>query len=161
MRIVSLLLFALLLIGPAPARAHDEIVKGDLVIAGAWTRATPSGATVAGGYVTISNRGTSDERLVSFTTDLAAQPEVHEMTYDNGVMRMRPLVKGLVIPAGGTVKLEPGGYHLMLLQLKKPLTAGERFKATLVFEKAGPIEVEFEVRGMGHGGHQKRHHHGH
>jgi copper(I)-binding protein len=84
------------------------------------------------------------------------------MTNEGGVMKMRPLSKGLVIPAGGTVKLEPGGYHLMLLKLKKPLTAGQRFKATLVFEKAGPVEVEFEVRAIG-AGQQKGHggHHNH
>lgn len=149
MRIASVVIFALLL-AVAAAQAQD-IVKGDLVISSAWSRATPAGAAVAGGYLTISNKGTAAERLISFTTDLAGQPEVHEMTDEGGVMKMRPLAKGLVIPAGATVKLEPGGYHLMLLQLKKPLSAGQRFKATLVFEKAGPIEVEFEVRAMGAG----------
>jgi copper(I)-binding protein len=153
------LLFAAVLL--QPALAHD-ITKGDLVISAPWSRATPAGSQVAAGYVAITNKGLSAERLVSFTTDLAGQPEVHEMTNEGGVMKMRPLSKGLVIPAGGTVKLEPGGYHLMLLKLKKPLTAGERFKATLVFEKAGPVEVEFEVRAMG-AGQQKGHggHHNH
>jgi copper(I)-binding protein len=161
MRFASLLLLALTLFGTAPVRAQD-IVKGDLVISSAWSRATPAGAGVAGGYLTITNKGAAAERLVSFSTDLAAQPEVHEMTNEGGVMKMRPLTRGLVIPAGATVKLEPGGYHLMLLQLKKPLAAGQRFKATLVFEKAGPVEVEFEVRGMGATGHKKGgHHHGH
>jgi copper(I)-binding protein len=154
----ALLLAAVLL---QPAQAHD-ITRGDLVISTPWSRVTPAGSQVAAGYVAITNKGLSAERLVSFTTELAGQPEVHEMTNEGGVMKMRPLSKGLVIPAGGTVKLEPGGYHLMLLKLKKPLTAGQRFKATLVFEKAGPVEVEFEVRAMG-AGQQKGHggHHNH
>ncbi len=75
-------------------------------------------------------------------------------------MKMRPLAEGLAIPAGATVKLEPGGFHLMLMQLKQPLTAGQRYKATLVFEKAGAVEVEFEVRAIG-AGQKKGHGHNH
>ncbi len=162
MRILSFALtFFLAAIAAQTAHAQD-ITKGDLVISAPWSRATPAGSQVAAGYVVITNKGLSAERLLSFTTDLADQPEVHEMSNESGVMKMRPLAKGLVIPAGGTVKLEPGGYHLMLLKLKKPLTAGQRYKATLVFEKAGPVEVTFEVRAMG-AGQQKDHggHHNH
>jgi copper(I)-binding protein len=151
MRLRSLLLSIPLVLTAFFCASAQDITKGDLVISAPWSRATPGGAQVAGGYLTITNRGLSAERLVSFSTDLADQPEVHEMTNEGGVMKMRPLTKGLVIPAGATVKLEPGGYHLMLLKLKKPLTAGQRFKATLVFEKAGPVEVEFAVRAMGEG----------
>lgn len=162
MRIFSLFIAFLLAFAIVQPAAAQDIIKGDLVISAPWSRATPAGSQVAAGYVVITNKGLSAERLVSFTTDLADQPEVHEMTNEGGVMKMRPLIKGLVIPAGGTVKLEPGGYHLMLLKLKKPLTAGQRFKATLVFEKAGAVEVEFEVRAMG-AGQQKSHggHHNH
>lgn len=161
MRIRSLFAFAfLVLIIPATAIAADT-VKGDLVISDAWSRATPAGAPVGGGYLTITNKGSSTDRLVSFSTDLAGQPEIHEMKDEGGVMKMRPLKAGLAIPPGATVKLAPGGYHLMLLKLKKPLVAGQRFKATLVFEKAGPVEVEFEIRAMG-GQQKKGHgHHGH
>ena len=155
----KLLISASLSLMAAFGASAQDITKGDLVIAAPWSRATPAGAGVAGGYLTITNKGLSAERLISFTTDLADQPEVHEMTNEGGVMKMRPLSKGLVIPAGATVKLEPGGYHLMLLKLKKPLTAGQRFKATLVFEKAGPVEVQFEVRAMGEA--QKKGHGGH
>jgi copper(I)-binding protein len=159
MRILSpIYAFFIALIALLPAAAHD-IAKGDLVISAPWSRATPAGSQVAAGYLVITNKGLSSERLVSFTTDLAGQPEVHEMTNEGGVMKMRPLAKGLAIPAGATIKLEPGGYHLMLLQLKKPLLAGQRYKATLVFEKAGPVEVEFEVRAMGTG--QQKGHGGH
>jgi len=160
MRFRTLLLSLPLILSAAFASAQD-ITKGDLVISAPWSRATPGGAQVAGGYLAITNKGLSAERLISFTTDLADQPEIHEMTNEGGVMKMRPLAKGLVIPAGATVKLEPGSYHLMLLKLKKPLTAGQRFKATLVFEKAGPVEVEFEVRAMGEGTQKGQGHHNH
>lgn len=161
MRILSLVasIFLAALVAQ-PVAAHD-ITKGDIVISAPWSRATPAGASVAAGYVIITNKGLSADRLVSFATDLAGQPEVHEMSHEGGVMKMRPLPKGLAIPAGASVKLEPGGYHLMLLQLKKPLTVGQRYKATLVFEKAGPVEVEFEVKAMGEGQKKGSGHHNH
>lgn len=142
-----------------PLSAHG-IAKGDLVISAPWLRATPAGAEVAAGYLTITNKGLSADRLVSFSTEISGQPEVHEMSNEGGVMKMRPLKNGLAIPAGATVKLQPAGYHLMLMKLKNPLVAGQRYKATLVFEKAGPVEVEFEVRAMG-AGQQKSHGHNH
>ncbi|MBS4082311.1 MAG: copper chaperone PCu(A)C, partial [Rhizobiales bacterium] len=124
MRILSLAFFLFIAAFAAnPAAAHD-ITKGDLVISAPWSRATPAGASVAAGYLAVTNKGLSADRLLSFTTDLAGQPEVHEMSNEGGIMKMRPLAKGLAIPAGATVKLEPGGYHLMLMQLKKPLAAG-------------------------------------
>lgn len=142
-----------------PASAHD-VTKGDITISAPWSRATPAGASVGAGYLVITNKGLSADRLLSFSTDLAGQPEVHEMAHEGGVMKMRALPKGLLIPAGATVKLEPGGYHLMLMQLKKPLTVGQRYKANLVFEKAGAIDVEFEVKPIGEGqnkGHGHKH----
>lgn len=142
-----------------PLAAHD-ITKGDLVISAPWLRATPAGAEVAAGYLTITNKGLSADRLVSFSTEISGQPEVHEMSNEGGVMKMRPLKDGLAIPAGATAKLQPAGYHLMLMKLKNSLVAGQRYKATLVFEKAGPVEVEFEVRAMG-AGQQKSHGHNH
>jgi copper(I)-binding protein len=164
-RIAGALALIVSLVFPAAASAQPstrEIVKGDLVIAAPWSRATPQGAAVAGGYLTITNKGTAPDRLLSFSTDLADQPEVHEMKEEGGVMKMRPLKAGLAIPPGATVRLEPGGYHLMLLKLKKPLVEGQRFKATLMFEKAGPVELEFEVRAIGAGQHKgKGGHHGH
>lgn len=162
MRMLSPVITLLLAFVTVQSVAAQDIVRGDLVISAPWSRATPAGAQVAAGYVVVTNKGLSAERLLSFKTDLSDQPEVHEMTNEGGVMKMRPLAKGLVIPAGATVKLEPGGYHLMLLKLKRPLAAGERYKAVLVFEKAGPVEVEFEVRAMGAGpqkGHGGAHNH--
>src|ERR1043166_6303056 len=92
----------------APVRA-EEVKAGDLVITQAWSRATPSGAKVAGGYLTIENKGTSADRLVSGSGDIAGRVEIHEMAMDGGVMTMRPLDKGLVIDPGKTVKFAPGG----------------------------------------------------
>ncbi|MBX3550007.1 MAG: copper chaperone PCu(A)C [Xanthobacteraceae bacterium] len=152
--------FALLvaLVAAHPLAAHD-ITKGDLVISAPWSRATPAGAEVAAGYLVITNKGLSADRLVSLSTEISGQPEVHEMSNEGGVMKMRALKDGLAIPAGATVKLQPAGYHLMLMKLKKPLVAGQHYKATLVFEKAGPVEVDFEVRAMGAG--QQKGHTGH
>ena len=157
MRILSLAFFMFIAAFAAnPAAAHD-ITKGDLVISAPWSRATPAGASVAAGYLAVTNKGLSADRLLSFTTDLAGQPEVHEMSNEGGIMKMRPLAKGLAIPAGATVKLEPGGYHLMFIGLKRMLKQGESFAGTLTFEKAGTVEVSFTVAPIGarggHGGH--------
>ena len=106
-------LFALL---GAPVQAQ-EVKAGDLVITQVWSRATPGGAKIAGGYLTIENKGAAPDRLVSGSGDFAGKVEIHEMAVNNGVMTMRPLDKGLPIEPGKTVKLAPGGYHLMLMDL--------------------------------------------
>jgi copper(I)-binding protein len=132
----------------APVRAED-IKAGDLVITQAWSRATPSGAKVAGGFLTIENKGSAPDKLIGVSADIAGKAEVHEMTSDNGVMKMRPLDKGLVIEAGKTVKLAPGGYHLMLQDLKGAFKEGEKVPVTLEFEKAGKVAVSLDVQGVG------------
>jgi copper(I)-binding protein len=132
----------------APARA-EEIKAGDLMITQAWSRATPGGAKVGGGYLTIENKGSVPDRLVGGSADVADKVQVHEMAMNNGVMTMRPLDKGLVIEPGKTVKLAPGGYHLMLLDLKSPLKQGDKLPITLEFEKAGKVKVSFDVQGVG------------
>jgi copper(I)-binding protein len=132
----------------APARAQ-EVKAGDLVITQAWSRATPGGAKVAGGYLTIENRGSTPDRLIGGTVDVAAKVEVHEMATKNGVMTMRQLDSGLTIEPGKTVKLAPGGYHLMMLDLKSPLKKDDRLPVTLEFEKAGKVTVSFDVQGVG------------
>src|SRR5436305_11952665 len=100
-----------------PVRA-EEVKAGDLVISQAWSRATPGGAKVAGGYLTIENKGTAPDRLIGGSADVAAKVQVHEMAVNNGVMTMRQLEQGLTVEAGKTVKLAPGGFHLMMLDLK-------------------------------------------
>lgn len=131
-----------------PAQA-DDVAAGSLKISAPWTRATPKGAGVGGGYLTITNTGTAPDRLVGGSTDIASRFEVHEMSMDNGVMKMRALAKGLEIKPGQTVEFKPGGYHVMFLGLKKQLMLGEHIKATLQFEKAGTVDVDFTVEGIG------------
>jgi periplasmic copper chaperone A len=132
----------------APALA-GEVKAGDLVITQAWSRATPDGAKVAGGYLTIDNKGSMPDRLIGGSADVADKVQVHEMTMNNGVMTMRLLDQGLTIEPGKTVKLAPGGFHLMLLDLKSPLKRGDKVPVTLEFEKAGKVTVLFDVQGVG------------
>jgi copper(I)-binding protein len=128
---------------------HYEL--GDLKIGHPWSRAVPAGASVAGGYFTVTNKGAAPDRLMSVSSDISAKAEIHHMSVKDGVMSMRQIEGGLEIPAGGTVALEPGAYHIMFMGLKQHPKDGERFKATLTFEKAGPITVEFAVQGIGEG----------
>jgi len=132
----------------AAARA-EEVKAGDLVITQAWSRATPSGAKIAGGYLTIENKGAVADRLVGGSGDIAGKVEVHEMSMNNGVMTMRALDKGLVIEPGKTVKLAPGGYHLMIMDLKSPFKQGDKVPVTLEFEKAGKVALSLDVQGVG------------
>src|SRR6202045_3367737 len=132
----------------APALA-EEIKAGDLVISQAWSRATPNGAKIAGGYLTIENKGSAPDRLIGGVGDVAGRIEVHEMATNNGVMTMRPLDNGLTIEPGKIVKLAPGGYHLMLFDLKTPLKQGDKVPVTLEFEKAGKVKLTLDVQGVG------------
>lgn len=143
-----LLLCGLLAVAPA-ATAAESYRAGAIEITRPWTRATPSGATVAGGYLRIRNGGSAPDRLVGGSLPVAKGFEVHSMTMEGGVMRMRQLADGLEIKPGETVELRPGGVHLMFLGLARPLKRGERLKGTLRFEKAGAVEVEFGVEPVG------------
>ena len=138
------------LLGLAAATAHARDYKaGALDIVDPWSRATPKGATVAGGYMKIKNTGSTPDRLIGGSSEVATKFEVHEMKMENGVAKMRPIKDGLEIKPGETVELKPGSFHIMLVDLKKPLTAGDHIKATLVFEKAGKVNVEYDVLAMG------------
>ncbi|WP_245309755.1 copper chaperone PCu(A)C [Bradyrhizobium jicamae] len=130
--------------------ANAQGVKaGDIVITQAWSRATPAGAKVAGGYLTIENKGTAPDRLISGSGDIAGKLEIHEMAMNNGVMTMRALDKGLSIEPGKTVKLAPGGNHLMLMDLKQPFKEGDKVPVTLQFEKAGKVTLSLDVQSVG------------
>ena len=144
----SLFALALLLAG-SPAAFAADVKAGDLVITQPWSRATPGGAKTGAGYLTIENKGGAPDRLVAVSGDVAGRIEVHEMAVNNGVMTMRPLEKGLVIEPGKTVALAPGGYHLMLMELKSPLKQGDKLPVTLEFEKAGKVAVTLEVQAVG------------
>ncbi len=126
------------------AFAH-EFKLGALKIIDPWSRATPAGAKVAAGYLVIKNEGAEPDRLISATAEVAGNVGIHEMATTNGVMTMRPVSGGLVIPAHGEVALKPGSYHLMLEDLKQPLKEGDSFKGALTFEKAGAGDVVFHV----------------
>jgi copper(I)-binding protein len=133
----------------AGAAYADDYKVGTLEIDNPWSRAVPKGAKVAVGYMTIKNTGTEPDRLVSGSTPVAGKLEIHEMTMDKGVMKMRPLAAGLEIKPGETVELKPESFHLMLTNLKQPIEKGKPFAASLVFEKAGPVDVEFAVEAVG------------
>ncbi len=135
----------------AAATAAQTFKVGDLLVTAPWSRATPGGAKVAGGYVVITNTGTTPDKLLSGTFEQAGRFEIHEMSMKDNVMIMRPLPAGLDIPLGQTVTLAPGGYHLMLMDLKQPLKEGDKVKGTLTFEKAGSVNVVFEVRSIAAG----------
>jgi copper(I)-binding protein len=121
---------------------------GALVLQQGWSRATPNGAPVAGGYLRITNNGSSTDRLLGGTTPAGTAIQVHEMTMKDGVMMMREIVGGLEIAAGSSVELKPGGNHLMIIGLKQNLREGDHLPITLMFEKAGKVDFDLSVRAM-------------
>jgi copper(I)-binding protein len=128
------------------AQAH-EFKLGALTVGHPVARPTAPGQPVGGAYMTITNAG-ADDRLLSIGAANAASVELHTMKMEGDVMRMRQ-VDAIALPAGQTVKLQSGGYHVMLMGLKAPLKAGDRFPATLKFEKAGELQVEIKVEAPG------------
>jgi copper(I)-binding protein len=114
----------------------------------AWARATAATAKTGGAYLTIANKGASDDRLVAVAGTVAAKAELHVTSMDNGVMKMRPL-PAVDIKAGGQAELKPGGMHIMLVGLAAPLKEGQTFPLTLTFEKAGKVEVTVTVEKAG------------
>ena len=124
---------------------------GSLTLADTWSRATPNGAKVGAGYLTITNQGSTADKLTRVSSPVSGRGEVHEMATKDGIMTMRELPNGLEIPAGQSVTLKPGGLHLMFQDLKQPLKQGEPFEATLTFEKAGSVKATFDVRAIAAG----------
>lgn len=145
-----------LAVGSTGALAQADHVR----IENPYARATAPGAAVGGGYATIRNTGKAPDRLVGASSAASARTELHEMKMVDNVMRMRE-VKGLDVPANGTLELKPGGYHLMFMELKAPLKQGDKVPVTLKFERAGEVKVELEVRGMAAGSGHSSHGHGH
>ena len=127
----------------------EDFTAGNLKISSPWARATPKGASVGGGYMTITNTGTAADHLVGGSTDIARGFEVHEMKMEGGVMKMRPVAGGIEIKPGQSVTLDPSGYHVMFVGLKDQLKQGDHFKATLQFDKAGKVDVDFAIEGIG------------
>jgi copper(I)-binding protein len=127
----------------------DTVTAGDLEIGGIWTRAMLPGQPVGGGYFTITNKGNSADRLISISSPDAGRAEIHSMVMKDNVMVMRPVEGGLEIPAGGTVALKPGHFHLMFMDVKKPFHKGDTIPVTLEFEKAGKVEIKMPVAAAG------------
>jgi hypothetical protein len=152
----SRLIIAVLALVLLPAGAHaqqqtsvKEFTIGPIKITQPWTRVTPDASTVAGGFMKITNTGTVPETLTGGSALISHRFEVHEMVMDQGVMKMRELRPGLVIKPGETITLRPGSYHVMFIDLKQQIKLGQPFKGTLVFAKAGTLEIEYAIEPFG------------
>lgn len=126
------------------AGAHEYKV-GAIDIGHPWSRPTPPDANIAGGYLTITNKGKTADRLISGTSPAAGQIEIHEIVDIDGMARTRPVANGVEIKPGKTIEFKPGALRIVMLGLKQPLQLGQKIKGTLVFEKAGPVEVVYNV----------------
>ena len=144
----SFALAIVLALAAMPAFAQ-QFKAGDILVEQPWTRATPKGAEVAAGYLVIRNNGAQADKLTGGSAEFAGSVEVHQMTTEGGVMKMRQAPDGVEIPPKGSLTLKPNGYHLMFQGLKQPLVSGQTVKATLTFEHAGALPVEFKVGGIG------------
>ena len=153
---LSTLAFAAVCLAAGSSAAHDYQLQA-LHIDHPFARATPPGAHSGGAFFTVQNAGTRSVRLSGAASPAAASVELHQMAMEGGVMRMRS-VSAVEVQPGGKLELKPGGYHVMLSDLKQPLKAGDKFPMTLTFEGAGTIEVSVEVEDMGatHGGAHKQ-----
>lgn len=128
----------------ASAQSH-ELKVGNLVVTHPWSRQSPRAANVAAGFFSVTNNGKEDDRLVKATAAITPVVQLHDMKMEGEVMKMVEVPGGIPIPAGATVDLKPGSLHVMFMELKQPMMVGDEIKGTLVFEKAGTVEVEFEV----------------
>jgi periplasmic copper chaperone A len=133
----------------ASAAGAQEYQLGALKIEQPWARATPQGAKVAAGYMKITNTGNAPDRFVGGTAAFSGGFELHEMKIDGGVMKMRALPNGVEIKPGETIEFKPGSYHVMFTGVKQALAAGQKVNGTLVFEKAGRVDVQFAVQPVG------------
>lgn len=146
--VAALAFAAFLLTFSAQALLAHEFKVGPIEIDHPWTRATPDGANVAAGYMTLKNSGTTADHLIAGTLDGVQKVEIHEMAMKDGVMIMRPVTGGVEIPASGTVALKPGSYHVMFIGLSQPLKQGTKVNGTLTFEKAGTVQVQYVVEAL-------------
>ena len=155
----TLAAFAMGLAMLATPAAADDAQVGDIVITKPWTRVTPPGAKVAGGFMKITNKGKAADRLIGGSITIANKLEVHEMSMDGGMMKMREVAGGLEIKPGDSVELKPGSYHVMFIDLQAAPAEGKPVKGTLQFEKAGKVEISYDVAPLGAKaeGHQGQH----
>lgn len=142
--IYAALMLALGLLGVGSAFAESN----QIVVEKAWARATPKMAVTGGGYLTVTNRGPGEDHLLNVTSPVAEKIQFHAMAIDNGVAKMTQL-SAIELHPGVPVVFKPGGIHMMMLGLKQPLKEGDTVPLTLTFEKAGAIEVDAQVVGIG------------
>jgi periplasmic copper chaperone A len=135
-----------LIAGHAVAADYDV---GPMHITQPWSRATPKGASAAAGYLTVTNTGSTPDRLNCVSSDVAGACQIHSMTMENGVMKMRPVEGGLEIKPGETVTLKPGSFHIMFVDLKHPLEQGKSVEATVKFDQAGTVQIALPVLALG------------
>jgi copper(I)-binding protein len=121
---------------------------GSIAIGNPWSRATPKGAKTAIGYMTITNKGTAPDRLIGGSIEVADAFQLHAMTTENDVAKMRDL-SYIEVKPGETIELKPGGSHVMFVNLKHPLSKGDRVHGILIFERAGSVSVEYGVQAIG------------
>jgi len=147
------LLLALTLTAPLAVAACSEAGSSEISVEDAFARETIGVGTVGAAYMTITNTGGADDRLINAVTPAAGTTELHTHEKDGEIMRMRK-VDAIAVPAGATAELKPGGDHVMLFELAEPLKPGAMFPVTLTFENAGDIEIEVSVIATGdsHGG---------
>lgn len=146
---VSLAISLVVFIAGTSHAVAGDVAAGSIVVQKPWSIATPPTAKVAGGFMTLVNTGKASDRLVGATSEVSGSVEIHEMTLVNGVMMMRHTNPGITVKPRAKVVLKPFSHHLMLMDLQRPLVAGEKIKVTLEFEKAGKVPVEFPVEAMG------------
>ena len=129
----------------------QDVKAGGMTVVKPWARATPGGAKVGGAYLELKAAAGADDRLVAARSPAAGVVEIHDHIDEAGVMKMRR-VDGVKVSGGQSVVLKPGGYHLMLMDLKQPLKQGGKLPLTLVFEKAGEVAVEAMIAPIGAAG---------
>jgi periplasmic copper chaperone A len=129
------------------AQAQD-VKSGDLHIMKPWTRATAPTATVGGGFMGVMNHGKADDALIAVKANISDKVELHTHAMEGGVMKMREVPR-IDVPAGKTVELKPGSFHVMFINLKAPLKQGDKIPMTLVFEKGGEVKIDMMVDAMG------------
>jgi len=144
----SLIIAFALAFGSVATADAQTGVPSPIQIVAPWARATAAGAKNGVAYMTVVNKGNSDDRLLAVSTPIAETAEPHKTASENGVMKMLP-VDAVEVKAGSEVVLKPGGYHVMLMHLKAPLQQGETFPMTLTFEKAGKVDVTVKVEKAG------------
>lgn len=152
------LVLAALSFAPSTSFATEPRPANSIAVSGAWARETAAAQTAGGGFMTIENKSNRPDRLISASSQVSDRVEIHTMTMDGGVMRMRPVTGGIAIPAYGRLNLAPGSYHVMFIGLKAPLRRGEAVPVTLRFAHGGSVTVRLAIQPIGAMGSDGGHH---